>query len=491
MLNSKKSLIPPDNFNLVENGLYRCSKIDQINFFFLKTLNLKSIILLNVEKPSRIFRNFLDENNIKLYQLGNLKFINPNIQNNSNNLNNLQTEHDNIEYIYQDNNKDDWMIINKNLIIKIFEILLNKLTYNLLLIDSTEILIGLLRKLLKWSYSSILAEYRLYSNKISISNYFAEIFLEIIRIELIPNNDHNKNNPKPKNIHNNIINNINNINNANNNKNINKNIPIQSNINSNNKNHNTNNDNENENENENEKENDFSKSPQIPQNLLKLVENRKKRKKKTKSISYYNVNKNHISNNFNNNNDNNDNDNNKSLLTDKLSKITLDDNNTNNNINIKNININNNNIDLNNPFLKSEPTLSITLPLNLPKNLQNDKDISLKDSTSALSSVSVLSSFTIPISQVSNYHDSNNILNKITINNTINSHNHNDNSYNTNAIKHYHFYKPNEKNCFKVKTLRIKLPREEILPNWFKFQRDLWEEEYALSKAHAKPSSTK
>ncbi|XP_056699706.1 tyrosine-protein phosphatase DSP3-like isoform X2 [Spinacia oleracea] len=42
-------LIPPTNFSMVEDGLYRSGFPDSSNFGFLETLNLKSIIYLCTE----------------------------------------------------------------------------------------------------------------------------------------------------------------------------------------------------------------------------------------------------------------------------------------------------------------------------------------------------------------------------------------------------------------------------------------------------------
>lgn len=54
--------------------------------------------------------------------------------------------------------------------------------YNVLLVDKTALVIGILRKIQKWNIASIINEYRLFSGK--NRNYFAETFLEIINIEI-------------------------------------------------------------------------------------------------------------------------------------------------------------------------------------------------------------------------------------------------------------------------------------------------------------------
>lgn len=47
-------LVPPENFGIVETGIYRSTKLESENFPFLQTLDLKSIIILDTEKPPRL-----------------------------------------------------------------------------------------------------------------------------------------------------------------------------------------------------------------------------------------------------------------------------------------------------------------------------------------------------------------------------------------------------------------------------------------------------
>lgn len=79
----------------------------------------------------------------------------------------------------------DWMVFTPDIIQKVFKVLLNNNNYNLLVIDKTNVMIGLLRKVCKWNYSSLISEYRLYSGK--NSNYFSETFLELATITLSSN----------------------------------------------------------------------------------------------------------------------------------------------------------------------------------------------------------------------------------------------------------------------------------------------------------------
>ncbi|ONH64709.1 putative tyrosine-protein phosphatase OCA1 [Cyberlindnera fabianii] len=126
-------LLPPDNFGLVDSGIYRCSKLDAINFAFLETLQLKSIAILDNETPvMKNFENFMKLNGIKAYRFEN-QAINTEIS----------------------ESNTDWMVFTPDIIQKVFKVLLNNNNYNLLVIDKTNVMIGLLRKVCKWNYSKL------------------------------------------------------------------------------------------------------------------------------------------------------------------------------------------------------------------------------------------------------------------------------------------------------------------------------------------------
>ncbi|KAL9233510.1 hypothetical protein vseg_008498 [Gypsophila vaccaria] len=61
---------PPINFGMVEEGLYRSGFPEHLNFNFIQTLNLNSIIYLCTEPYPEEHRKFLESNNIQLFQLG-------------------------------------------------------------------------------------------------------------------------------------------------------------------------------------------------------------------------------------------------------------------------------------------------------------------------------------------------------------------------------------------------------------------------------------
>ncbi|KAG7627155.1 Atypical dual-specificity phosphatase Siw14-like [Arabidopsis thaliana x Arabidopsis arenosa] len=64
------NLIPPLNFSMVDNGIFRSGFPDSANFSFLQTLSLRSIIYLCPEPYPESNLQFLKSKGIKLFQFG-------------------------------------------------------------------------------------------------------------------------------------------------------------------------------------------------------------------------------------------------------------------------------------------------------------------------------------------------------------------------------------------------------------------------------------
>lgn len=80
-------LTPPEQFGIVEPGLYRSDTLHPSHFPFIRSLGIKTAILLTPELPSRAMSNFFEENNIRLIDLalGSWKNNSSNNNNNSSN----------------------------------------------------------------------------------------------------------------------------------------------------------------------------------------------------------------------------------------------------------------------------------------------------------------------------------------------------------------------------------------------------------------------
>lgn len=66
------TLYPPLNFGAVEDGVYRSAFPTEINFHFLQSLNLKSVILLeSIKDDDGRFGNFLEDFSIRVFHVDN------------------------------------------------------------------------------------------------------------------------------------------------------------------------------------------------------------------------------------------------------------------------------------------------------------------------------------------------------------------------------------------------------------------------------------
>jgi tyrosine-protein phosphatase OCA1 len=62
--------IPPVNYGMIEQDLYRSGQPNELNFPFLERLNLRTIIYLALEEPNPQFQSFVEEQEIQLVFLG-------------------------------------------------------------------------------------------------------------------------------------------------------------------------------------------------------------------------------------------------------------------------------------------------------------------------------------------------------------------------------------------------------------------------------------
>ena len=139
--------IPPLNFGMVEDDLYRCGQPNELNFPFLEKLELKTVIWLAPDEPSEAFQNFLDDH----YQ-------NP------------------------------WNPVSEDMVIEALAKILDKSHYPIAVCCNlgrhrTGTVIGCLRKYQRWNLTSILDEYRRYAGqKVRLLN---EQFMELFDTDLV------------------------------------------------------------------------------------------------------------------------------------------------------------------------------------------------------------------------------------------------------------------------------------------------------------------
>ncbi|KAB1222086.1 hypothetical protein CJ030_MR2G028789 [Morella rubra] len=151
--NGEDLFIPPLNFAMVDNGIFRSGFPDSANFSFLQTLGLRSIICLCPEPYPEANMEFLKSNGIKLFQFG-------------------------IEGY-----KEPFVNIPENTVREALKVLLDVRNHPILIHckrgkHRTGCLVGCLRKLQKWCLTSVFDEYqRFAAAKARLSDQrFMELF---------------------------------------------------------------------------------------------------------------------------------------------------------------------------------------------------------------------------------------------------------------------------------------------------------------------------
>ncbi|GAV71986.1 Y_phosphatase2 domain-containing protein [Cephalotus follicularis] len=154
--------LPPLNFAMVDNGIFRSGFPDSANFSFLLTLGLRSIICLCPEPYPETNMAFLKSNGIRLFQFG-------------------------IE-----NNKEPFVNIPEDTIREALNVVLDVRNHPVLIHckrgkHRTGCLVGCLRKLQRWCLSSVFDEYqRFAAAKARISDQrFMELF-DISSLKHVP-----------------------------------------------------------------------------------------------------------------------------------------------------------------------------------------------------------------------------------------------------------------------------------------------------------------
>ncbi|KAK9285260.1 hypothetical protein L1049_024450 [Liquidambar formosana] len=145
--------VPPLNFAMVDNGIFRSGFPDSANFSFLQTLGLRSIIYLCPEPYPEANAEFLKSNGIRLFEFG-------------------------IE-----GHKEPFVNIPEDTIREALKIVLDVRNHPLLIHckrgkHRTGCLVGCLRKLQRWCLSSVFDEYqRFAAAKARVSDQrFMELF---------------------------------------------------------------------------------------------------------------------------------------------------------------------------------------------------------------------------------------------------------------------------------------------------------------------------
>ncbi|KAJ2520354.1 hypothetical protein GGI11_002253 [Coemansia sp. RSA 2049] len=151
----------PEAFALVEEGVYRCSGVltrEQIKY--LDTLDLKTVLVLSVEGPSRAFTQYIKAKGIRRIHLGMTRW----------------------------QSSLGWKPVSEELIKDGLECILDRSTHPLLVVCSSGVretgtLVGCLRKLQHWNFNSIVYEYRSFAG--GKGKYAQELFIELFDVDLV------------------------------------------------------------------------------------------------------------------------------------------------------------------------------------------------------------------------------------------------------------------------------------------------------------------
>ena len=153
-------LIPPVNFGMVEENLYRSGLPTELNFPFLERLRLKKIIYLAQDEVDATLSTFVEENAIELVCLGTIggriKALN--------------------------------LMVTEETVLAALSHFFARESYPLLICchlgrTRTGSVIGCLRKIQRWHLSSIFEEFRRYCGKVRLKN---EQFIELFDTDLVP-----------------------------------------------------------------------------------------------------------------------------------------------------------------------------------------------------------------------------------------------------------------------------------------------------------------
>ncbi|CEP03189.1 protein-tyrosine-phosphatase [Plasmodiophora brassicae] len=158
------SYIPPQNFGLVAENLYRSGEPNELNLPFLERLRLKTIIYLAPDEPSRLLLNFVDDQDIQFLHLG------------------------------REGTKTPWKTVSEEVVLAALDTILDVNSYPVLVMchlgrHRTGTVLGCLRKVQRWNLASIFEEYRRYAGtKVRLMNeQFIELFdTDLVRIPANP-----------------------------------------------------------------------------------------------------------------------------------------------------------------------------------------------------------------------------------------------------------------------------------------------------------------
>ncbi|KDN53409.1 protein-tyrosine phosphatase [Tilletiaria anomala UBC 951] len=183
-------LEPPPLFAVVAKHIYRFSfiELDAASYPFLRSLQLKKVILLSAERPSKTLTTFVEQEGINLTHYG-LTSERDDHENDSNGANTQQSggeaSLDPLDGFFGSASAISKSIISEHTIKNALQNLLDVRNHPIAICDTsgmheTGVLVGCMRKMQSWNFASILVEYRSFAG--SKSRAPNERFIEMFNI---------------------------------------------------------------------------------------------------------------------------------------------------------------------------------------------------------------------------------------------------------------------------------------------------------------------
>lgn len=151
------ALIPPVNYGVVEEGLYRSGLPNELNFPFLEQLQIRTLLHMSTEQMSEQLMNFFEDQNINVIELGRAGTpLEP---------------------------------VSADAVLSAIGYILDPSRYPVYVMCSqgryrTGTVIGCLRKLQRWSLASVFEEYRRHAERDRV-RLSTELFIELFDTDLV------------------------------------------------------------------------------------------------------------------------------------------------------------------------------------------------------------------------------------------------------------------------------------------------------------------
>mmetsp|Transcript_8521 Transcript_8521/g.14138 ORF Transcript_8521/g.14138 Transcript_8521/m.14138 type:complete len:215 (+) Transcript_8521:56-700(+) len=181
-----QGLFPPLNFNQVEEGIYRSGIPFELNFEFLKTLKLRTVVILSSNYVDDSLSHFFEENHVHVIYGENMTGIaEKGYLMGKGGVHHIGGHHHGRRY-----NMRGVLPFAEETVTETLKVLSDKANYPVLVIcktgkNLTGVVVACLRKLQRWTLISIYEEFRRYAGGSRLQQQH-EQFIELFDTDLVP-----------------------------------------------------------------------------------------------------------------------------------------------------------------------------------------------------------------------------------------------------------------------------------------------------------------